>query len=200
MRYLAGPTIRIRRAMRRFLLIFVAAVSLLFAVGCSFDRDQSAAQSSGSDTLRPDSDMMGATIFMYDRQYVTAEIRAERIRKFESVDSTMGYVLDINMFDTTGKLVSSLISDSGLIRESTEDLHAYGHVVVITEDSSKLETDSLYFDPATNLIHTDEFVKITRGADTLTGWGLEADRQLRGLKILRGVSGSLDQKPEESEL
>lgn len=200
MAYLAGPTIRIRRAMRPFLYIFVAATALILVSGCSFDRDRSGAQSSGPDTLRPDSDMLGATIFMYDRQYVTAEIRAEQIRKFESVDSTMGYMLDINMFDTTGKLVSSLVSDSGLIREATEDLHAYGHVVVITEDSSKLETDSLYFDPKTNLIHTDEFVKITRGADTLTGWGLEADRQLRGLKILRGVSGSLDQTPDESEL
>ena len=186
--------------MKRFFYILFATVALMLAAGCSFDRDQTGAQSTGTDTLRPDSDMLGATIYMYDRQYVTAEIQAERIRKFESVDSTMGYVLDIHMFDTTGKRVSSLVSDSGLIRESTEDLHAYGHVVVITEDSAKLETDSLYFDPKTNLIHTDEFVKITRDGDTLTGFGLEADRQLKGLKILRGVSGTLDRKPDESDL
>lgn len=186
--------------MTRFFYICMACAVLISAAGCSSDRDQTGAQSTELDTLRPDSDMLGATIYMYDRQYVTAEIQAERIRKFESRDSTMGYVLDINMFDTTGKLISSLVSDSGLIRESTEDLHAYGHVVVVTEDSAKLETDSLYFDPETNLIHTDLFVKITRSGDTLTGYGLEADRQLNGLKILRGVSGTLDQRPEESEL
>lgn len=181
-------------------ILAIAALMLsLAAIGCS-DRNQADTNASGADTVRPDTDMLGATIYMYDRQYVTAEIRAERIRKFESVDSTMGYQLDIDMYDTTGHIVSSLVSDSGLIREQTEDLHAYGDVVVVTEDSSKLFTDSLYFDPKTNLIHTDEYVKITRAADTLTGWGLEADRQLRHLKILRQVSGSLDQNKPEDEL
>jgi LPS export ABC transporter protein LptC len=103
----------------------------------------------------------------------------------------MAYDLKIDLFDDQGKVISQVVGDSGLIRESTEDLHMYGHVVVKTDNDSRLETDSLYFDPQTDSIYTDEFVRISRPGDTLTGWGLQADRALNGLRILRQVSGTI---------
>ena len=170
-------------------------IATLLLAACS-STEQSSQTSADLDTLRPDSDMLGATIYMYDRSIVTAEINAERVRKFESLDSTMGYKLHINLFNDQGEVISRVVGDSGLIRESTEDLHIYGNVVVINDNNSRLETDSLYFDPETDSIYTDEFVRISRPGDTLTGWGLQADRQLRGLRILRQVSGTIGQKKD----
>lgn len=186
----------VNRTLTTYLLLAGAlflAVTLLPA--CS-STEQSSQTSADLDTLRPDSDMLGATIYMYDRSIVTAEINAERVRKYDSIDSTMGYKLHINLFNNQGDVISRVVGDSGLIRESTEDLHIYGDVVVINDNNSRLETDSLYFDPRTDSIYTDEFVRISRPGDTLTGWGLQADRQLRGLRILRQVSGTIGQKKD----
>ena len=175
------------RSLASTFLVFAALVGLS---GCSSDQGPQS-QSADTDSLLPDSDMEGARIYMYDRSIVTAEINARQVRKFESIDSTMAYDLKIDLFDNQGSVVSQVVSDSGLIRESTEDLHLYGHVVVITDSESRLETDSLYFDPQTDSIYTDEFVRISRPGDTLTGWGLQADRALNGLRILRQVSGTI---------
>lgn len=169
------------------LLLLTFGIAL---VGCKDDQNPQT-RSSENDSLLPDSDMEGARIYMYDRSIVTAEINAKRVRKFESLDSTMAYVLKIDLFNDQGEVISQVVGDSGLIRESTEDLHMYGHVVVITDNQSRLETDSLYFDPQTDSIYTDEFVRISRPGDTLTGWGLQADRALNGLRILRQVSGTI---------
>lgn len=175
------------RSLASTFLVFAALVGFS---GCSSDQGPQS-QSADTDSLLPDSDMEGARIYMYDRSIVTAEINARQVRKFESIDSTMAYDLKIDLFDNQGSVVSQVVSDSGLIRESTEDLHLYGHVVVITDNESRLETDSLYFDPQTDSIYTDEFVRISRPGDTLTGWGLQADRALNGLRILRQVSGTI---------
>jgi len=179
----------------RTLLTYCLLLAALVLGACS-TTEQSSQTSAEPDTLRPDSDMQQATIYMYDRHIVTAEINAERVRTFESLDSTMGYQLHINLFNDQGDIISRVVGDSGLIRESSEDLHIYGNVVVINDNDSRLETDSLYFDPATDSIYTDEFVRISRPGDTLTGWGLQADRQLRGLRILRQVSGTISQKKD----
>ena len=187
----------VNRTLMTYLLhtVTLLLIAALLLTACS-STEQSSQTSANPDTLRPDSDMLGATIYMYDRSIVTAEINAERVRKFESLDSTMGYKLHINLFNDQGEVISRVVGDSGLIRESTEDLHIYGNVVVINDNDSRLETDSLYFDPETDSIYTDEFVRISRPGDTLTGWGLQADRQLRGLRILRQVSGTIGQKKD----
>ena len=139
----------------------------------------------------PDSEVLGAEIHLYNRGAMTIEIRAERIVRFDAVDSTMGYVVDVDFFDSAGQVTSNLVADSGIIHENSGQLQVYGHVVVNTRDSIRLDTDSLVFDPTTNKIQTDAFVKVSRPGDTITGWGLEAPRDLSRFKILHQVSGRI---------
>jgi len=141
----------------------------------------------------------GATIYLYDRQDVTTEIRADLIRRFESIDSTMGYVLDIDFFDSLGQVSSNLVGDSGVIREKSNRLQVYGRVVVVTQDSARLETDYLIWDPEIGKIQSDAYVKFTRHGDVMTGWGMEADPDLGRLKILSDVSGSVSESEVLSE-
>jgi len=168
-------------------LLLVAFV----AAGCS---DQSASKDSPPSSVDsaqlPDSEVSGATIYLYHRGELTTEIRADRILKFESIDSTMGYSLDIDFLDSTGNVTSNLVSDSGVIRESTSHLQAYGHVVVVTADSLKLETDFLTWNPDINKIQSDAFVKFTKDGSVFTGWGMEANRDLSRLRILNQISSN----------
>ncbi len=168
------------------LLILAALVA-----GCS---NQNASKDSPPATVDsaslPDSEVSGATIYLYNRGELTTEIRADRILKFEAADSTMGYQLDIDFLDSAGQVMSNLVSDSGVIRETSTHLQAYGHVVVDTHDSLKLETDFLTWNPEINKIQTDAFVKFTKDGNIFTGWGMEANRDLSRLRILNQISSN----------
>lgn len=177
-------------------LIFLIGLALLamLLVGCS-QKTLSEADSSDlvDSILMPDSEVRGATIYLYDRQDVTSEIRADMIRRFEAIDSTMAYVLDIDLFDSLGQISSNLVGDSGVIRETSNELEVFGQVVVVTQDSARLETDYLKWDPKVGKITSDAFVKFTRHGDIMTGWGMEADPDLGRLVILSSVSGSVSE-------
>ncbi len=174
--------------------LVLAFLTLALGWGCSQQTLPESDQSTADSTLIPDSEVSGATIYLYDRDEVTTEIRAEMIRRFEKIDSTMGYVLDIDFFDSLGQVSSNLIGDSGVIRETSNKLEVYGEVVVITADSLKLETDYLRWNPDIGKIESEAYVKFTRDDDIITGWGMEADPDLGRLKILSQVSGSISEE------
>jgi LPS export ABC transporter protein LptC len=175
----------------RLVVLFSLALLLW---GCSQKTMSEADSSDAVDSvLVPDSEVIGATIYLYDRHEVTSEIRADLIRRFEAIDSTMGYVLDIDLYDSLGRISSNLVGDSGVIREASNELEVFGQVVVVTEDGSRLETDYLRWDPKIGKIQSDAYVKFTRGEDIMTGWGMEADPDLGRLEILSSVSGTVSE-------
>jgi LPS export ABC transporter protein LptC len=178
---------------RPIAISFLVTLTLALGWGCSQKTISETDQAAADSTLVPDSEVFGATVYLYDRDVVTAEIRANRIRRFEAIDSTMGYVLDIDFFDSVGQVSSNLIGDSGVIREASNKLEVHGEVVVITSDSVKLETDYLRWSPEIGRIETEAYVKLTRGDDIMTGWGMEADPDLGRLRILSQVSGSISE-------
>ena len=179
----------------RILLAIGAVVITVSWTGCDSQRGTKSDQSSLGDSARlPDSELRGATISLYEGSTLTTGIKADRILKYEPQDSAIAYHLKIQFFDSTGTATSDLVGDSGLVREEKGLLEIYGTVVAISIDQqTKLETDYLKWNPEINRIQTDAFVKITKGSDVITGWGLETDRRLSRIKILRQVSGTVSE-------
>ena len=175
------------------LVSLLILLALLMVVGCSRE-DQSTSKNPGplDSAGQPDTEIRGATIHLYNRSVLNTEVRAKRIVRYEDIDSTMGYTVDIDFYDSLGSVTSNLVSDSGVIREISGAFNAFGHVVVNTSDSIRLDTDYLSWNPGTNLITTDAFVKVSRPGDTVMGWGLEAPRDLSRIKILHQVTGSVE--------
>ncbi len=149
--------------------------------------------------LKPDSEVSGATIFLYDREVVQAEIHSKLMRRFEAIDSTVAYTLDVDFHDSLGAVTSNLIADSGVIREKDDRMEVFGKVVVLTQDSTRLDTDFLRWNPKRHKIESESFVKFTRRTDIMTGWGMEADPDLGRLKILSQVSGSVSETEIKSD-
>jgi LPS export ABC transporter protein LptC len=169
-----------------------ALVAMLVTAGCTTQDSSLRHASVPSDSLmKPDTEVKGARIDLFDKSEKTTEIFANRILKYDAKDSTMGYEVTAHFFDSTGHIISDLVGDSALIRESTSHLYVYGHVVVKSEDSTRLETDFLHWNPDIKKIQTDAFVKIYRHGDVATGWGMEANQTLTRVKILNQVSGTI---------
>jgi LPS export ABC transporter protein LptC len=175
-------------------------LALILLAGCGQKTISEADQTAETDSaLIPDSEVLGATVYLYSGERITTEIRADTIRRFEAIDSTMGYILDIDFFDSLGLVNSNLIGDSGVIRETSNTLRVFGDVVVVTRDSARLETDWLKWNPDRGKIVTDAFVRFSRGEDVMTGWGMEADPDLGRLRIVSQVSGSVTEEQVTSE-
>ncbi|MBU8934380.1 MAG: LPS export ABC transporter periplasmic protein LptC [candidate division Zixibacteria bacterium] len=170
----------------------VTLLLLVVLIGCSNESPSNGNTSAVDTTGRPDSEVSGARINLYDGGRVTTEIVAEKITQFEAQDSTMAYNLDIQSYDSLGQLNSVITGDSALIREQTGLFVIYGHVVVATADSTQLETELLHWNPKTDRIYTDAFVRIIRPDAIARGWGFEADQRIKSYKILHRVSGEAD--------
>ena len=165
-----------------FRLITIACLAVLL-VSCAKQTSSSSDQTVADSLLKPDSEVFGADITLYDEGDRTAFIEADRIKRFEALDSTMAYTLEIDFLDTLGVVSSELVGDSGIIREKSQWFTVWGDVVVITSDGSRLETDSLVWNPVIQKIQTDAYVELTRDGDLITGWGLEANQDLTRVTI-----------------
>jgi LPS export ABC transporter protein LptC len=87
--------------------------------------------------------------------------------------------------------VSVLTADLGILLQATDDLEARGHVKVVTDEGTVLTTEILFWDHQKSLIHTEEFVRIEKDGDVLTGVGMEADPGLDRIDIKNAVRGTV---------
>jgi len=85
------------------------------------------------------------------------------------------------------KLISTLTGDKATINTETNATQAEGHVELIVENGSKLETDKLNWEPDTDLIKTDSRVHVYKGTDDITAVGLVADTQLNNIRFMKDV-------------
>ncbi|PWB74040.1 LPS export ABC transporter periplasmic protein LptC [candidate division GN15 bacterium] len=126
-----------RRVGRVRLAALVIGLGLLsLVIGSCTSRDETVKNSDATDTaIRPDTELKGTTIHLYDRGRVVSTIQADRILKYEAKDSTMGYGVHATFFDTSGVMSSTLVGDSALIREKTIRQTVYGHVLIKSYDA-----------------------------------------------------------------
>jgi len=172
-------------------IIIVSFFLILF--GCS-EHNEIKAPGVGVDessvaVVRPDEQIKNAQITLFDGSVKTVDILADYIEKYNKRDSALAWGLDVTFFDSEGKVSSKLFADSGLIRESINYMIANGNVVVINEDSSRLETEQLIWHGKNDKIENDVFVRLYQHGDTLEGIGFEAYRPYKGFKIKRQGKG-----------
>lgn len=113
------------------------------------------------------------------RQWV---LQSEEMQKFSGQTDVQLVTVTMDFF-REGEHFSVLTADSGLANPTTHNVHTWGSVVIITDDGRRLETEELFFDNKTELIHNDVFDRFTREGDVITGIGLEATPDLEYIEI-----------------
>jgi len=112
--------------------------------------------------------------------------------KNEQSDAILKGLVEANFFNEEGLHISRLTSDSAHIDQRTNNLHAYGNVKVISDDSVKLFSNSILWDNHYKLITSHDSVMFTSASnDTMHGIGFESDMDLTKWKIKkpRGTKG-----------
>jgi len=165
----------------------VGTAVLAIAAGCS---RQSPSGRSRVDRV-PDEIIRGFVTEESDSGRAQWKLSAPQAQRFSTSQALEMVKPRIQFFDNAGVVKTVLVADSGLYHDDTRDLLAIGNVVVKASRGDVLETDTLRYLNARDMIVTDSFVKLTRGSDVLTGYGLECDRDLNEVVIKRSTKARI---------
>jgi LPS export ABC transporter protein LptC len=180
--------------MYRQIVPYILVVVILFALACSKTEYPRSKESANN---LPDASFDDATIILTKDGRQDAIVKAKHIDRWDAKDSTEAEIVFITLYDSLGVEHSNLTSKRALLREQAAKFSLYGDVVGVSKDSTVLKTQSLFWDPKTELVTTDDYVEIRRAdGDILKGWGLRADRDLQNIEIARNVSGNVKNVPE----
>jgi len=174
-----------------------ALISLALLAGCGEDEPVSASEELMDDL--PDQELFNTTIYdtkSGERRWV---LSSDRLARYHDQDEAQLY--EVNMdFYKADTLFSTLTSRRGRANMKTNDLFAWGEVVVVTRDGRRLETEELDYDDDTGHISNDVFNRFTRGDDVMTGIGMEATPDLDRFELKQAVEATVyDAAPDDRE-
>jgi LPS export ABC transporter protein LptC len=127
------------------------------------------------------------------RQWV---LQSVKMLKYAGEQDVQLVTLHMDFFKN-GEHFSVLTADSGRANLNNKDIHTLGNVIVVTDDGRRLETEDLFFNNETELIHNDVFNRFTRDGDVLTGIGLEATPDLEYIEIKEKVEAEVEDEANE---
>ncbi|MBE0566650.1 MAG: LPS export ABC transporter periplasmic protein LptC, partial [Krumholzibacteria bacterium] len=117
-------------------------------------------------------------------------LESSEMQKFSGRDDVLLVTVRMDFF-REGEHFSVLTSDSGRANLATRDVHTWGRVVVVTDDGRRLDTEELFFANSTQLITNEVFNRFQRGADVMTGIGLEATPDLEYIELKGDVQAEV---------
>ena len=171
-----------------FWLPFLFFAFILCSITCR-SVDQREVENSMPDIL-PDQEAWNTTIYLSRDGRQEATVKAgHRLYFSDSNVTAMNGGIHVQFYDDDGSLASTLEAEKGEIDGQTHDLRVWGNVTVFSLERGTLETDSLTWINADNLIETDAAVRLTSDRDIITGEGFEADPALRRWTIRRQIKG-----------
>lgn len=92
--------------------------------------------------------------------------------------------IELFIYDTLQKESAHLTATNGKFLESESKLIAWGNVVLVNAQGSKLETEELIFLQDSATIHTDKYVTITTPSGVIHGKGLESNDSFTKYRIV----------------
>ncbi|KAB2880393.1 LPS export ABC transporter periplasmic protein LptC [bacterium] len=163
-------------------VIFVFVAALFPGVACS-DLTESGTESVGKDLANPDQEGWNSKAVFTTRGVVEAELFSRHMMRWNAQKlTTFGQSLRVEFYEK-GKHNATLTSDSGEVRGATNNLSAFGNVVIVSDSGLMMRTQKIYWDDQKQLVFADGFVTLTSAEDTLNGYGFESNKDLSNWKM-----------------
>ncbi len=126
------------------------------------------------------------------------KLKAKEAFVFVNDNKSIFYGLDFDQYEK-GKVKSKLTGDRAEIDQKLKTLVVNGNIDLITEDSRHLKAEELIYDLEKETLNTDKPVTIIMKGTTIKGIGMEADKGLNKVKILKPAGVSSDNPLEKKE-
>jgi LPS export ABC transporter protein LptC len=111
-------------------------------------------------------------------------------RELSDTAQMLAVPVKITTFDTTGKAMSIILSDSGRTGQQMERFFIWGNVYIKTSENMIIRSQSLWWEKNTHKVGSDDFVQIkTPEGDVLRGKGLDANESFSRWSLRKNVSG-----------
>src|SRR6185369_1361516 len=134
------------------------------------------------------------TMYYAEKEKVKTILRAKKFNEFQSGDREFPEGIYMEFYDETGKLTSTLKANTAFYFKQENKWRGRGNVVIINiEKQQQLNTEELFWMPATKKIFTEKFVTITDHQDVIYGTHLKANQDLSNYS-LRETSGQVEVK------
>ncbi len=163
--------------------LFFSLIILLVVFACSQEQ-QKAVQSTENKEL-PDQESWNATVLITKEGKTVGVLKAGHVQKFSKKNLTLlDGNIKVDFFDEKGNHKSVLTARGGRINDLTQDMEAYGKVVVISDSGVTLFTDTLKWDNKNQKIYSDIPIMLTTEEhDTLYGDSFRSDPDLVDYEI-----------------
>lgn len=184
-----APLLFNKNSLRSLQILCVLSVNFLL-FSCSTTKVEPGRTNIISPDSIPSQESFNTTVIFSDSGRTKAILKANLIRVFSKFNYTLidsGATVD---FYKSGTYNSTLTGKRGKIYDATKDVEVYENVKLVSIDGSVLTTNKLYWVNKTQKIKTDDFVHIKTGTEDITGYGFEADQNLKNYVIYK-VSGEV---------
>lgn len=142
----------------------------------------------------PDQESWNSRVVFSDSGLIRAILNVGHVRVFQNRSETLlDNKLKIDFYDKEQNHTSILTADSGRVDDATNNLFAFGNVIIRSDSGVILQTEELIWEQATKKIFTEKFVTITSPTEQIQGYGFESDQSMKNYVIFR-VSGRIETK------
>lgn len=177
--------------------LFAGAAILFYA--CENDMEQIKAFSSPEN--QPVLEAKNFETLSTDSGEVRFLMKTPKLLKFENDGNAYFEFpsgIELKEYDENENIISSITADYARQYEKEKKWEAKNNVVASNDKGDTLKTELLYLEEKTQKIYTDEFVKIIRPDQTITGIGFESDQNLDNWKI-KDPKGTIYVSVEENK-
>ena len=167
----------------RFAALFL--VGLLYALTVACQKEEAAQPQQDQSTEIPDQEGWSSRVHATKNGRPEATVEYGHMRRFNNRKKVyFDEGIAVDFYDLNGRKRTHLNADAGEMNEATNDIMAWGNVVVVSDTGITVFTEKLGFRQATRKIYSEtDVVLISNKGDTLYGTGFESDTQMRNWRI-----------------
>ena len=134
----------------------------------------------------PDQESWDATILITREAHTIGHLKAGKIEKYSKKNITLlKDSIKLDFYNEEGQHTSLLTAKGGKVFDITQDMLAYGNVIVISDSGMTLYTDTLKWDNKKRKIISEvPIMATTEEGDTLYGDSFISDPNLRNREII----------------
>jgi LPS export ABC transporter protein LptC len=173
--------------MRKRIQILIAYALFLFVglFGCNSDNQSTSMPESKTTAPMPDQEAWNSVIKATTNGQLRAVVNYGHMSRFSQrkvVNLDQG--IRVVFYDSNGKETSVLTAGRGEMDETSNDMSAFDHVVVVSDSGITLHTEQLLYSDQKNCINSKTNVMLTKPeGDILYGTGFTSDPQMNHYRL-----------------